>query len=401
MSLVAFRFRPSLHAAYLAERGRLGVSFKALCDKLARMEPGLVAALVEQSGRQAAGLVDALPEASTRPPVPGYETRIIDGNHLTATEHRLKPLRSTKQGPLPGQCLAVLDPARGLVVGLVPCEDGHAQECSLAAAALPAVEPGQLWIADRNFCSTGFLFGVLRRGGFFLARQHASHLRCRLVGRRSARGRCATGRVYEQRMLVHDGAETVAARRVTLALDEPTRDGETELHLVTNLPGDVGAAAVAEAYRKRWLVEGAFGELTVTLRCEVRTLGYPKAALFAFAVAVLAYNALAAAKAALRSAHGAAAIDGRLSERQMTADVACVYEGAAALVPERAWNVFRGGVAEAAALLAAVARRIDPARYPKRPRGPKKPRPPRRSGKASHHVSTARLLAAVQAERRP
>ena len=36
----------------------------------------------------------------------------IDGNKLTSTDHRLKPLRKTKSGPLPGMALAVLDPER-------------------------------------------------------------------------------------------------------------------------------------------------------------------------------------------------------------------------------------------------------------------------------------------------
>jgi hypothetical protein len=43
-----------------------------------------------------------------------------------------------------------------------------------------------------------------------------------------------------------------------------------------------------------WFIETAFQERTVHLACEVNTLGYPKAALFGFAVAVVAYNALAA-----------------------------------------------------------------------------------------------------------
>ena len=56
---------------------------------------------------------------------------------------------------------------------------------------------------------------------------------------------------------------------------------------------------VAFLYRKRWTIEEAFQTLTEVLRCEVETLGYPKAALFAFATAVLAYNTYAVVKAAL------------------------------------------------------------------------------------------------------
>ena len=38
-----------------------------------------------------------------------------------------------------------------------------------------------------------------------------------------------------------------------------------------------------------------------TLNGEINTLGYPKAALFAFCVALVAYNVLSTVKAALRS----------------------------------------------------------------------------------------------------
>jgi hypothetical protein len=56
--------------------------------------------------------------------LPGYEVRIIDGNHIGATEHRLKVLRWSASGALPGQTLTVLDPQRSLVVDVFPCEDG-------------------------------------------------------------------------------------------------------------------------------------------------------------------------------------------------------------------------------------------------------------------------------------
>ena len=41
-------------------------------------------------------------------------------------------------------------------------------------------------------------------------------------------------------------------------LDTPTRDGETELHLLTSLPPEVSAATVAMLYVKRWSIESAF-----------------------------------------------------------------------------------------------------------------------------------------------
>ena len=81
----------------------------------------------------------------------------------------------------------------------------------------------------------------------------------------------------------------------------PLRDGSTEVRLLTNVPANkAGAKRLAEVYRTRWQIETAFQELTVYLRCEVSTLGYPKAALFAFCVALVSYNLMSAVRAALR-----------------------------------------------------------------------------------------------------
>jgi len=55
--------------------------------------------LVRQSGKEAAAVMRHL---TLRPALlKGYEVRIVDGNHLTTTQHRLKELRTTRSGPLP------------------------------------------------------------------------------------------------------------------------------------------------------------------------------------------------------------------------------------------------------------------------------------------------------------
>jgi IS4 transposase len=38
-------------------------------------------------------------------------------------------------------------------------------------------------------------------------------------------------------------------------LNEPTRNGETEIHVLTNLPKTIFARRVAELYQKRWTIE--------------------------------------------------------------------------------------------------------------------------------------------------
>src|SRR5262249_54866161 len=152
------------------------------------------------------------------------------------------------------------------------------------------VQRRDLWIADRNFCTLKLLFAIQNRGAVFAIRQHAN-LPFRLVGKRRSRGRTATGRVYEQTLELEYEGETLRIRRVTVALDQPTTDGDTEIDVLTNLPPkQADAPTIAELYRKRWTIEGRFYEVTQTLNCEPNTLGYPKAALFAFCLALVASN---------------------------------------------------------------------------------------------------------------
>jgi hypothetical protein len=94
-------------------------------------------------------------------------------------------------------------------------------------------------------------------------------------------------------------------RRMTLKLKEPTRDGATELHILSNVPvADARAGKLAVLDGKRWSIETAFFEITTTWSCEIHTLGYLKAALCAFCLALVAYNAVSVSKAALRRTHG-------------------------------------------------------------------------------------------------
>src|SRR5262249_24194864 len=143
-----------------------------------------------------------------------------------------------------------------LATEVVLCEDGHAQERSLLGQVLPCVEPDDLWIADRNFCTVAFLSGIAARGGCFVVRQHGQ-LTGSLVGVRQSKGAIDTGKVYEQKIgLVNAQGDTVLLRRITVALHEPTRDGDTEIHVLSNVPmRKVSAQKLAESYGKRWTIE--------------------------------------------------------------------------------------------------------------------------------------------------
>ena len=256
MATVVCRVHRTLHAAYQASLAEIAVSLRSVYAKLEHLEPDISAELVRHTARKLTRVIRQM--KGTLPPLlRGYHVKILDGNHLAGTQRRLKPLRDVAAGALPGQTLVVLDPQLGLALDVVCCEDGHAQERSLLGPILEQIAANDLWMADRNFCTTGFLFGIDRRGGFFLIRQHASTLRWHRQSRRRRVGRCETGVLYEQTLwLENEGDEPLPVRRVTLVLDQPTRDGEVEIHLVTNLPAQAARARrVAALYRERWTIE--------------------------------------------------------------------------------------------------------------------------------------------------
>src|SRR5215210_7941318 len=167
MSLVVCRIQPSIHAAYQAQAETIDASIKAVYDKLDRTEPGLSAALVHATAERLGPSIDAM-DGARSPLLPGYRVRILDGNHLAGTEHRIKELRTIGAGALPGQALVVLDPRLMLVTDVVLSEDGHAQERSLLDRVLGLVRARDLWIDDRNFCTTNFLFGIAGREASFV-----------------------------------------------------------------------------------------------------------------------------------------------------------------------------------------------------------------------------------------
>lgn len=394
MGQVVLGVQPSVHAAYQAQAEMIGVSDQAVYDKLNHIELGVSAELVRDSARQAAPVIRAL-RASLPPFLKGYRTKVLDGNHLSASEHRIEELRGTWAAPLPGKILVVLDPALMLAVDVFLCEDGHAQERSLLPEVLTSVQGGDLWIADRNFCTIGFMAGITARGGRFIIRQHGQ-LKGDLIGTRQSKGKANTGHGYEQRLRIANPAgETLTLRRITILLNEPTRDGDREIHLLTNVPArEADARKVAELYAKRWTIETMFQELTETLTCEVNALGYPKAALFGFCLALMAYHAVSVIRAALRAVHGRATVDQDVSSYYLALELAQTYQGMMIAIPASNWQTFRTLTpTEMARLLKELAANANLRRYQKHPRGPKKPPPKKSRYKNGRHVSTAKLIA--------
>ena len=303
MGEVVLRVQPSINAAYRDRQEEIGVTVKAVYDKLKGVESSVSRALVRDTASHMQSLIEKMGGANESQ-VSGYRVKIVDGNHLRRTDRRIGVLREENVAPLPGHALVVFDPQCRLAIDVLPCEDGHAQERTLLPDLLETVEANDLWIADRNFCTIAFLFGIADCRAKFIIRQHGS-MPFQLKGRRKRVGEIETGVVYEQTMEVTDSdGNTRCFRRITVKLHEPTRDGDQEIHVVTNLPKRVSAVRIAEQYRNRWKIETAFQEMAENLEGEIQTLGYPKAALFGFCMALVSFNLMSVIRGAVQATHG-------------------------------------------------------------------------------------------------
>lgn len=389
MMLVSLGLRPSLHAA-ARKMQQLPVSLAALYDKVNRTEPAVLRALVQGS---AARLAPVLAQLGGQASLPGWRLRILDGNHLPASQKRLAPLRDQRGAALPGHTLVVYDPDQALVTDIVACEDAHESERTVARTLVESSQAGQLWLADSHFCTRTLLQGWQQTQAAFIVREHGRHPRLVQQGSWHEAGRCETGMLTEQSIAIEGNA--VAWRRIQLVLDEPTREGLTQLNLWSNLPPQVTAEQIANLYRRRWRIEGLFGRIESVLHSEIRTLGHPRAALLGFATAVLAYNVLSLLKCCIEQAHREQVPELDVSTYHLAVDVASDYKGMLIALAPSAWGSWSQASAEhTTEYLLRLARRVSPRSVATSRRGPKKPKAKGyvEAGAVRNHVSTARVL---------
>jgi hypothetical protein len=384
--------RKSIHHAYQTAAEKVGVSVVSVYGKLKNIETCTSQALVRDLAAEVAPLIDQMGGALP-PLVEDYQVRLLDGNCIEASEHRIKELRGTAAGALPGKSLVVLDPRRRLIRDVFPCEDGHAQERALLGQVVPTIAADDLWIADRNFCTFAFLWAIGDRQARFVIRLHGN-MTCQPVGTRKELGPVEGGTVFEQPVLVQgpDGKE-LRLRLIEVHLEKATRDGDNVVYLLTNLPATVSGQQIAQLYRSRWKIETAFQELAQHLNSEINTLGYPKAALFGFCVALVIFNAISLMKAALRGCHGAEKVEEQVSNYYIAAEMETTSRGMMIAIPLEHWQVFAVMTpAVFANTMLMLAGKVNLRHFQKHPRGPKKPQPKRMYDPAHPHVSTAKLL---------
>ena len=394
MSLVVRGNHPSVHAAYQAKKEDISVSITSIYNKLNGIEPNISADLVRYAAEQVEPIIKAL--GGTVPsPLPGLRIRLLDGNCIEKTEHRIKELRSIAAGPLPGKSLVVYDPVLRLPVEVFPCEDGHAQERSLLKKVLLTIKPDDVWVADRNFCTVEFTCGIDSQGAFFAIREHKNYP-FKVLGKQKYIGKVETGKVYEQLISVVDesGQEHIF-RRIRVALKKKTRNGDTDIYIISNLSKSVAnAKKIAELYRDRWTIETAFQYLENHYNSEINALGYPRAALFAFCVALVSYIIVSVMKSALGSIYGVNVVEKQVSGYYIAGEISAIYPGMMIAIDDAQWVVFRHMPSDKLLkVLKELAIKIRLSAFKKHPRGPKKPQPKRKSCKNTPHVSTAKILA--------
>lgn len=384
--------QPSVHAAAIARRDEWKGSLQALYGKLARVEPEFSVALVRRTADGIRPLLARLPRGKRS----AYSFKILDGTMPDGSEHRLSVLRQLRAAGLPCKGVVVFDWADGLCDRGALAEDAYEGEQPLAEKLLDDARPGEVYVGDCAFCTLGIMGRVIGRGASFIFRELKQNMiyEEELPARR--RGRGPTGLISEAqvRLVCRERGCAWPLRRIQIALDEPTRDGERELRLLTNLPATYKARDVAEAYRRRWEVERYFHFVKHELHGQIRTLGEPRAAIFALCAALAAGNVLAWIESLTRGKRGGdETTSPKLSGYYLALEISRGFAAVDALTSERDWQAvaelsdrdFRAwGVRLAAA--------VHWSRLVTHPRGPKHPPPPRRSGKKRHHFSTYRLL---------
>jgi hypothetical protein len=388
--------KSSINEAFKHNEENIAVSLTSVYNKINGISVNTSAELVRNVAKEIKAVIQA--SGGERPSLlVGYNVLMLDGNCIESSDHRISELRNLTAGALPGKSLVVYDPALGIAVDVFPCEDGHAQERSIMPEVIETVRPYDLWIADRNFCTIRILTGINDKMGAYIIRQH-KNLPFEEIDKLKYAGKTDSGKVYQQKVKIIglDGNESII-RRVKIALNSPIRKGETEIFILTNLPEeDAKAKQIAELYRDRWKIETSFQHLEKNLNSEINSLGYPKAALFGFCVALVASNLVEAIFGSLRGAYGHERIDEEVSSFYISSELSVMHSGMMLIVPGEDWRQIGDMIDDDfSEFLKLCASKINLRVYQKSKRGVKKP-PPKKVDTGSPHVSTFKLISERQ-----
>ena len=367
---VALCCSENFNQSYKKHKENLGISLQSFYSKINGTETSVSEATVSSSAAKAIALQD---ELNFRPweIIRGYRFLAVDGNVLAKTDKRLGVLRESKGAPMPGKVVARFDLQRQIFDRAYLIEDGHAQETGMCDRVASDLSPDDVIVADRMYCIISFFESIAGSKAHFIIRQHG-RLHGILIGKRKRIGRCSTGMVYEQALKVSKAEDSMIVRRITIERDEPTRDGEMEVHLLSSLPLEIDALQIANIYRLRWDEENAFHVLQMTFTCELATVGHPRAALFLFSMAMLAFNLRQVILASLYAEHSEKDVS-EVSNFHLSKEVSDTTIGMLIVIPEEAWIAFTPKTnSSVAKLLRRISSKINLANYRKSKRGPRK-----------------------------
>ncbi len=391
MLMVAFRYKDSPHQAYCEEGYHF--SKQALYDKLNRMELSLSEELVKQTYKDMNELIKEM-SAYHAPLISDYHMLFLDGNCIEATHRRLKKLRTIQAAPLPGKSLVIMEQESGLVRNLFLCEDGYAQERALLDPVVSTIRPHDLIVMDRNFCVTEFLRAIDEKKGFFIARHHKGMILNRLNPSTEEKVRRETGEIRGFTAEIGQGEKALPVRVIRVSLKKPTRDGESFIDVVTNLPNSVLIFEIAEAYRNRWSIESLFQRLEKHLHSEVNTLGHPRSALFSFSVAVVGLNLYAVVMAAIQAAHPKICVKEEVSDYAIASEIVQTSYGIDVMTEEEDWRpIITQSPQEFTLWLLSLASKMRMHKFKKALHRKRYAKTPKTEYTDTPHVSTARILA--------
>ncbi|WP_436716843.1 transposase [Roseiconus lacunae] len=394
VALVALGCVKSFNKAYQRCREQIGVSRTAFYDKINRTEPSTLEAVVEHAGEVTAGIQDEL-QVQPWEIIPGHEVYAFDACHIKRTQKRLSVLRGLSTAPRPGAVVAKFDLQHQTFSQAYLLVDAHRQEATMLDRIAHDLTPGDVALADRQYCAASFFMRLDSEGKFFIVRQHR-RMQCISRDERQFVGRIESGEVFEQKVEISKNGQTLWMRRLTLCLDQPTRDGDTEIHVLTNLSANVKATRIMEVYGFRWEEETGFYHLTMSLTCEMETMGHPHAALFLFCMAMVCYNVLAVLTSSLYAVHDEQDVE-NLSYFSVAEEIGTTTRGLLIAVDEAYWRQWE--ICTPSSLskeLIRLADRVPVSRYRKSQRGVKKKPPKRTLSRTRAHSSTARLLGIVK-----
>ena len=148
MSQVVCGSQKSVNAAYQAAKDEIGTSIVSVYNKLKCMDINTSANLVpDMPPMKRSPIIEQL--GGTLPSLlPGYRVKLLDGNCIEASEHRLKELRNLAAGPYPANPWSFSIPRCTSPSMYFPVKMGMPKSVPYSARCLKSVAPRDVWVAS-------------------------------------------------------------------------------------------------------------------------------------------------------------------------------------------------------------------------------------------------------------